>query len=645
MSSANKLLQAASGNAGEAVYVDDVFSTDLWDGNGSSVTVTNGIDFSGEGGLVWEKRRSTAGDNILIDTVRGGNKAVFSNDNSAEYTNAQLITSFNSNGYALGSYAGVNQNGETHVGWSFRKQPGFFDVVTYTGNGTTSQSISHNLGSVPGSIFIKGRSTNKDGYVYHTSLGGGSNGRLALKLNTNDAASDSGGFAAVPTDSAFTVNYAANTSGVTYVAYLFAGTGDSDSQIFGDDSDEAIIKCGSYTGTGSSGNAINVGFEPQFVIIKRATGGTGNWMLEDMMRGMNHNEAAYLYANLNSAEQVSSSSPTIKVTATGFEIESTSTSYNTSSSDYIYIAIRRPMKTPDYGTDVFSASSGSSSGALTFTSNFRVDLNIIANTASGSNKYISDRNRGERRLFTDTTDTEASLGINWDRMTGWQHTSTGDYSAWTGCNFKRATGFLDIVAYTGNATSDRDINHNLGVTPELMIVRARDSSQNWVSYDASTGATKYMRLNTDAQPATTSGIWNNTAPTSSVFTVDGTGGRAEVNANGTDYIAYLFATVAGVSKVGSYSGTGSNVDVDCGFSSGARFILIKRSTDSGGWYLYDSHRGIVAGDDPYTFLNDNANSATNTDYIDPLNAGFTVTSSAPVELNTSGHTYIFLAIA
>jgi hypothetical protein len=109
---------------------------------------------------------------------------------------------------------------------------------------------------------------------------------------------------------------------------------------------------------------------------------------------------------------------------------------------------------------------------------------------------------------------------------------------------------------------------------------------------------------------------------------------------------YLFASLNGISKIGTYSGTGSNVNVDCGFTAGARFVLIKR-TDSTGtdWYIWDTTRGIVSGNDPYLFLNSNAAQVTNTDYIDPLNAGFTVTSSAPAALNASGGTYLFLAIA
>jgi hypothetical protein len=132
---------------------------------------------------------------------------------------------------------------------------------------------------------------------------------------------------------------------------------------------------------------------------------------------------------------------------------------------------------------------------------------------------------------------------------------------------------------------------------------------------------------------------------STTFRVSTDGSANQSNGSGNNYIAYLFATLAGVSKVGSYTGTGSNVDVDCGFSAGARFILIKRTDSTGDWYVYDSVRGIVAGNDPYLLLNSSAAEVTSTDYIDPLSSGFTVTSSAPAALNASGGNYIFLAIA
>ena len=111
------------------------------------------------------------------------------------------------------------------------------------------------------------------------------------------------------------------------------------------------------------------------------------------------------------------------------------------------------------------------------------------------------------------------------------------------------------------------------------------------------------------------------------------------NGNGITYIMYLFSTLAGVSKVGSVTHSGSSTDVDCGFSAGARFVLIKRIDDTGDWYIWDSVRGIIAGNDPYLFLNTTAATVTNTDLIDPLASGFQISGDF-----TDGD-YVFYAIA
>ena len=147
---------------------------------------------------------------------------------------------------------------------------------------------------------------------------------------------------------------------------------------------------------------------------------------------------------------------------------------------------------------------------------------------------------------------------------------------------------------------------------------------------------------TDASESSTN-LWNNTTPNSTTFSL---GSNNNVVASGSTYIAYLFAGLDGISKVSSYTGTGSNINVDCGFTAGARFVMIKRTDSTGDWYVWDTARGIVSGNDPYFRLNSYLdNYGTNVDYIDPLNAGFTVTSSAPAALNASGGTYLFLAIA
>ncbi len=635
MSSANKLLQAASGNAGDKVYVEDVYSTFLYAGNDSTNQIQNGLDLSGEGGMVWIKSRSSGAMNHkIMDTERGVNKNLTVNYNYGQDTDAS-INSFNSDGFTLNTtYSDFNDTGHDYVAWSWRKQPGFFDVVTYTGDGTSSRDIAHSLGSKPGFIITKRTNLAGNWTCYHQSLG--YQERIYLDL-TNAKSTNSATWVQEPTATHFTVG-SENSSGSTYVAYLFA----HDDQSFGDDSDEAIIKCGSYT-TDSSGNAtVDLGFEPQWVLDKTSAY-TANWTIVDFMRGFDtrqsngYDQAAMLHPNSSNAESLSGGKA--RVTSTGFTVSGT-----TASQTFIYVAIRRPMKTPAYGTDVYTATTGSSSGAFTHSTNFRVDLNITTNTTSGSNRYISDRNRGSRRLFTDTTDAEASLGINWDRMTGWQHTSTGDYSAWTGWNFKRATGFLDIIRYSGNNQAGRQITHNLKAIPKMIWIKNLAAGEPWYVYhvgaDSSAPEDYHILLNGNAASSNSTEMLNDTAPTASVFSVSQ---YNAVNGLNKNYIAYLFGEIAGVTKLSNYTGTGSTINVDCGFSSGARFVFIKRTDDNGNWFLYDSHRGISAGADPYILLNTNSAQDSSNDDIDPLSSGFSIPSGSNV--NTNGANYIFLAIA
>jgi hypothetical protein len=151
-----------------------------------------------------------------------------------------------------------------------------------------------------------------------------------------------------------------------------------------------------------------------------------------------------------------------------------------------------------------------------------------------------------------------------------------------------------------------------------------------------------MFLNTTAAAGTFGSYWADTPPTSTGFTV---GNYQDTNASTLTYVAYLFATCAGVSKVGSYTGTGTTLQVNCGFTGGARFVLIKRTDSTGDWYVWDTVRGIISGNDPYLLMNSTAAEVTNTDYIDSYSPGFELSSTAPAAINANGGTYIFLAIA
>jgi len=253
----------------------------------------------------------------------------------------------------------------------------------------------------------------------------------------------------------------------------------------------------------------------------------------------------------------------------------------------------------------------------------------------------------KRQDFSSGTTGWLDSSKSWATMTG-AIINGGNGAANTGnlvdYSFKRAPGFFDVLTYTGTGSAQQ-VNHNLGVTPELMIVKQRDVNRNWSVYVGSipNPSTSLLFLNENSSAYT--GVtqhWGATDPTSTVFTV---ANDHDVNQSGGLYSAYLFASLDGISKVGSYTGTGGNINVDCGFTAGARFILIKRTDSTGDWYLWDTERGIVSGNDPYMILNERDTEVTNTDYIDPLNAGFTVNSGAPATLNASGGTYLFLAIA
>jgi hypothetical protein len=203
----------------------------------------------------------------------------------------------------------------------------------------------------------------------------------------------------------------------------------------------------------------------------------------------------------------------------------------------------------------------------------------------------------------------------------------------------RAPSFFDEVCYTGTGSATTQ-THNLGVVPELIIIKRRSAVSDWAVYSSALGNNKYLSLNDTIASSTTATYWNNTTPTSSVFTV---GVGNQTNGSGSTYVAYLFATCAGVSKVGSYSGTGATQTIDCGFTGGARFVLIKRTDSTGDWYVWDTARGMVSGTDPSLLMN-SAAVQVNANSVYTATTGFQIVSTA-AGINASGGSYIFLAIA
>jgi hypothetical protein len=214
----------------DKTYIDDVFSTYVYKGNDSTINVNNGLDLSTKGGLVWTKSRTTGYNHFLFDTARGTQQTISSSLSNANFFETKGVTSFNTNGFTIGGAGadgGFNSSSTNYTSWSFRKTPGFFDVIKYTGNGVRGRHIPHDLDCKPGLILIKNvDSSGQDWCVYHSSESATKYGRLnstaawgtATVTRFNDTE---------PTATQFTLgeDSEVNGNGVEYIAYLFGGAG------------------------------------------------------------------------------------------------------------------------------------------------------------------------------------------------------------------------------------------------------------------------------------------------------------------------------------------------------------------------------------------------------------------------------------
>ena len=662
---ASKIVAAAASGAGSSDPVDvtEVFSTFVYAGTGSAQTITNDIDLNGEGGLVWTKRRDHAGNgHMLVDTVRGGNSFIKSNSSDAVNTSYTLINSFNNNGYTLSTNGWVNGSGDSVCSWTFRKQRKFFDIVTWSGNGVNGRTINHSLGSVPGMILVK-RLDSADGWItYHRGMDASAPEDYAMFLNlTNARATETYWNNTAPTSTGFTVssNVKLNGSSGNYIAYLFAHN-NSDGG-FGPDQDQDIIKCGSYTNSGS-GVTVDLGFEPQWLLVKRRDG-TGNWCLVDVMRGVNLVTAAgdnsrQLRPNLDYAEN-NEYNPFPYYS--GFKVEGTAGGGGGGSNTYIYVAIRRgPLNIPTDATKFFMPYyTGSSNLPGLTTTNFPADFFINTQT-SGAPRYSANRLtaggsniNGKYMIISSNSNANGGGSVEWFNNEK-ASTSIDFYTSWYGASgvvlghiWRRAPNYFDVSHYYGNG-GGQSVYHNLGVAPEMVWIKRRDSNGDWGMYfNSGSGTECAVKLNSTDDMTTSSISFTRQAHRVVVYN---TGFPVDISINNADYIAYFFVTCPGVSKCGTYTGSGSTQNIDCGFSNGARYVMIRQRTSGGstsqrGTFVFDTARGIVSGNDNYLRLNDVSADTTDQDWIDPHSSGFTVSSAGGNDLNQSGRTYIFYAVA
>ena len=658
-----------SAAGGEGLDVNDVYSTTIYRAldNGTNVAVTNGVDLSTDGCMLWSKSYQYGFYGVISDTETGitNNFQLDSTTNPLDTNGDSLgrrcFHSVQTDGFTYGTgHTGTNgaSQGE-YVVSCFKRNAKFFDVVTYTGNGS-SQNISHNLGSTPGFIIVKASSTSGYGWsCYHRGANGGTNPHQYPHFFSSYSAefNNTNYWGSGPTSTQFSVgsNGNVNANGVSYVAYLFAhNDGDGD---FGPTGDQDIIKCGYYTGDGSEypPKKINIGFEPQFIMIKQLNTNS-EWYRFDEMRGNftgkfpSSTKNYYLTSGDSSSETYGAY---FRVDPDGISIYNNSGVVNNNGSKYAYVAIRRgSLFPPTAVSEVFDIDDFQGSVYPRLQSDFyRVDMAIYKDINDSKNIQLTTRNTQyafDTHLDTNTSSAEADGGdysINYKHGFGVGNVDYGTNVV--GWMWKKAPHFFDIACYQGNSTSGRTVPHNLGIAPEMMWVKQRTGNGNWICFHKALGNTKYLSLNQTWSEATFSGMWNDTSPTDTEFTLGNNTNVNNGNANdnpGQHYIALLFGSVDGISKVGSYSGSSSPVTVTCGFNP--RFVMLKVRNDTGGWIFVDTFRGIAnsSGNDPFLAFSSNAAQNSNNDIIDTTSTGFTV-KNAGDGVNAANKEYIFYAIA
>ena len=316
----------------------DYFNTKLYTGTGSNQSLT-GVGFKPD--FVWTKNRTENSDNRLFDAIRGALYVLTSNNTDTSSSSADTLTSFDTDGFTLGSSFRVNKNTNTFASWNWlangagsantngsisstvsASATSGFSIVKYTGTGSTA-TVGHGLGAVPKMIIYKNLSTTENWVVHHASEGIGKFARL----NQTNAFESNSSMTTALSNSLITLGTHAgvNGSGNNIIAYCFADV-------------QGYSKVGgSYTGNGSATNGpfIYTGFKPAFVMVKESSS-TGSWCIFDNKRlGYNPNNPR-LYPNNAGAEDASET--IFDIVSNGFKIRGDQSDTNASGQTYIYMS-------------------------------------------------------------------------------------------------------------------------------------------------------------------------------------------------------------------------------------------------------------------------------------------------------------------
>ena len=316
------------------------FNTVLYAGTGSEQTVS-GVNFSP--GLTWLKSRSNGQPNVLSDSVRGGNKQLYSADTQAETTYGQYLKSFNSDGFVLGTDSGINQSSQTFVSWNWKaggsasnntdgnktislsvNTTAGFSVGTYAGTGQDS-TIGHGLGAVPDWLMIKNRSSgSRKWQLWHNGLTG-TNKYLAIDRSDAEL-TDSASWDNTAHSNTVWNTYGsgeANQNGENFVCYAWTSI-------------QGFSKFGSYTGNANAnGPFIYTGFKPAWIMTKQINGGS-SWIVHDNKRDPINTVTEYFTVEENDAAGTLANS--YDLCSNGFKVRTSNGDRNSNGDTFAYWA-------------------------------------------------------------------------------------------------------------------------------------------------------------------------------------------------------------------------------------------------------------------------------------------------------------------
>ena len=656
----------------EQDYSVEGFSTVVYEGNSSTSHYIGGVGFQPD--FIWTKQRS-GNYHLLIDSVRGAVNHLYSNQTQAERTSGSPndgIVAFNPDGYTVGYKSGwgfSNNDNNSYVAWCWdmgANTPTGFAVNTYVGTGGNNYV---GTGFSPDMVWFKVISEAGNHQLYDTVRGASS--RLVPNATTAEATT-SNGFAKFDLDG-FTLDGGGgggdvNTSGRSYVAWSWDMGGTTASNTDGTITSsvranttygQSIITWTPSNNSGTVGHGLDSA--PELWITKNRAA-TDNWLtfytvVDDTLD--------YMLLNLTNA--AGSSSLTLP-TSTVFSNDGYTSSQNLVT--YAFHSVTGYSKIGTY------TGNGNSTGP-TVTLGFRPAFVMIKRTDSTKSWFMTDNTRNPtgqvgKYNFANLNDGEYDYTRLNFTSTGFQLASTDDtingnnnnyiYMAFAGgadaisdlntdgtidCRVKaNPTYGQSIVSYTGNGSGGATLGHGLSSAPQLIIVKKRSQADEWKIYVEALGNTKALAFDT-AVPIATAAYWNNTSPTSSVFSL-GHGGHT--NASGQTHIAYCFSDVTGYSKFGSYTGSGSSGKaITTGFTPA--FVMVKRTDSVAEWVMVDNTRNPT--NPANLILSANATSSeadfgTSNRNIDFDANGFTIKTTAAggtTALNTSSGTYIYMAFA